>query len=114
MDCPDQGERYHGGVIAGRRQALGAHSRSERDSTLIDGLEQSRFIGQLYDPARRTKKLNDRSWPILLKKSVDALDPIFSAPLARFHNEDAEGLIARRRRDVDRSKWNCEASNSRS
>jgi hypothetical protein len=57
---------------------------------------------------------NRREWPILLKKSVDALDPIFSAPLARFHNEDAEGLIARRRRDVDRSKWNCEASNSRS
>jgi hypothetical protein len=51
---------------------------------------------------------------ILLKKSADALDPIFSAPLARFHNEDAEGLIARRRRDADRSKWSCEASNSRS
>jgi hypothetical protein len=70
MDCPDQGERYHGGVIAGRRQALGAHSRSERDSTLIDGLEQSRFIGQLYDPARRTKKLNDRSWPFAAIENV--------------------------------------------
>jgi hypothetical protein len=51
---------------------------------------------------------------VLLKKSVDALDPILSASLARFHNEDAEALIARRRRDVDRSEWNCEASNSRS
>ena len=51
---------------------------------------------------------------ILLKKSVDVLDPIFSASLARFHNEDAEGLVARRRRDVHRSQWNCEASYSRS
>jgi hypothetical protein len=53
-------------------------------------------------------------WPILLKKSFAALDRIFSASLARFHDNAAEGLTARRRRDVDRSKWNCEARNSQS
>jgi hypothetical protein len=61
-------------------------------------------------PAQKQTCPEVRVGPILLKKSVDALDQIFSALLARFHNKDAEGLIARRRRDVDRSKWNCGAS----
>ena len=43
-------------------------------------------------------------WPILLKKSADEVDPIFSASLARFHNKNADRLTARRGRDVDRSK----------
>lgn len=61
MDCPDQSERYHGGVIASRRQALGAHSRSERDSSLIDGLEQSGFIANCTIRRAGRRKLNDRS-----------------------------------------------------
>src|SRR5215211_4532576 len=51
--------------------------------------------------------------PILLKKSVNAGAPIFLASLVRFLNKDAEDLIGRRRSDVDRCKWNCEAINSR-
>jgi hypothetical protein len=51
-------------VIAGRRQALGAHSRSERDSSLIDGLEQSGFIANYTIRHAGRRKLNDRSWPI--------------------------------------------------
>jgi hypothetical protein len=50
-------------VIAGRRQALGAHSRSERDSSLIDGLEQSGFIANYTIRHAGRRKLNDRSWP---------------------------------------------------
>jgi hypothetical protein len=52
----------------------------------------------------------DRTWPILLKKSVAAADLIFSASWVRFSNKDAGGRVARRRRDVDLSKWNYEAS----
>jgi len=33
---------------------------------------------------------------ILLKKSVNAVDMIFSAPLVRFLSKDAEDLIAQR------------------
>jgi hypothetical protein len=36
-----------------------------------------------------------RYGPILLKKSVDAVDPIFSASWARFPNKDAEDRIFR-------------------
>jgi hypothetical protein len=50
---------------------------------------------------------------ILLKKSVKGVGPIFSASLARFLSRDAEDLIGRRRSDVDRPKWNCEAINHR-
>jgi hypothetical protein len=52
-------------------------------------------------------------WPILLKKSVKGVGPIFSASLARFLSRDAEDLIGWRRSDVDRPKWNCEAINRR-
>jgi len=51
--------------------------------------------------------------PILLKKSVDAVDQIFSASWKRFPNDDAEGRTPERRRDVGRSKWNYEANKSR-
>jgi hypothetical protein len=42
----------------------------------------------------RSRDVADR--PILLKKSLDAVDPIFSASLVRFLNEDAVDLIAKR------------------
>lgn len=47
--------------------------------------------------------------PILLKRSLDAVDLIFSASLVRFLNEDAVDLIVKRRSDVNRSKSNFEA-----
>ena len=52
-------------------------------------------------------------WPILLKKSVDAVIPIFPASLMRFLRKDAGDLIAQRRSDVDRYKSNCEAIDGR-
>jgi len=52
-------------------------------------------------------------WPILLKKSVDAVIPIFPASLMRFLGKDAGDLIAQRRSDVDRYKSNCEAIDGR-
>jgi hypothetical protein len=45
-----------------------------------------------------------RSGPILLKKSVGAAEPIFSASLVRFYNNDAEDRVAEPRRDVGRSQ----------
>jgi len=36
------------------------------------------------------------SWPILLKKSADAVDQIFSASWKRFPKDDAEGRTAER------------------
>jgi len=48
-----------------------------------------------------------------VEKSSDAVDLILFALLARFQKKDAKGLIVRGGRDVDRSKWNCGASNSR-
>jgi hypothetical protein len=52
-------------------------------------------------------------WPIVLKKSVDGVDQIFSASWKRFPNKNAEERMAERRRDVGRSKSNYEANESR-
>jgi len=51
--------------------------------------------------------------PILLKKSFNAVDQIFSASWMHFLNKDAGGHIVERRRAIDRSKWNYEANKSR-
>src|SRR3979490_2736238 len=53
-------------------------------------------------------------WPILLKKSVEAVDQIFLASWVKFATKCAEDRMLRRRRDVCRSKWDYEADNSRS
>jgi hypothetical protein len=50
---------------------------------------------------------------IVLKKSVDGVDQIFSASWKRFPNKNAEERMAERRRDVGRSKSNYEANESR-
>jgi hypothetical protein len=50
---------------------------------------------------------------IALKKSVSAVDRIFSALPMHFLNKDAEGHMAERQRDVGGSKWNSEANESR-
>jgi hypothetical protein len=53
-------------------------------------------------------------WPILLKKSVKAVNHIFLASWVKFATKCAEDRMLRRRRDVCRSKWDYEADNSRS
>src|ERR1700704_5562613 len=55
-----------------------------------------------------------RLGPILLKKSVEAVDQIFLASWVKFATKCAEDRMLRRRRDVCRSKWDYEADNSRS
>ena len=56
---------------------------------------------------------DDCSWPILLKKSLYGVEQSFSASCARFPDKDAGDRMAERRRDVGRSKWNCEGNKSR-
>jgi hypothetical protein len=65
--------------------------------------------------AARKRTLRDfRVGPILLKKSVEAVDQIFLALWVKFATKCAEDRMLRRRRDVCRSKWDYEADNSRS
>jgi hypothetical protein len=40
--------------------------------------------------------VGDRCWPILLKKSVNAVGPIFSASLVRSLSEDVADVIGQR------------------
>jgi hypothetical protein len=61
-------------------------------------------IEAALDPADECCLANVACWPILLKKSVGAAEPIFSASLVRFYNNDAEDRLAEPRRDVGRSQ----------
>ena len=48
--------------------------------------------------------MTDRLGSVLLKKSCGAVDQIFPASWKRFSNNDVEGRIAERQRDVNRSQ----------
>jgi hypothetical protein len=104
-------------VVANGVHGLSAGFPSPRARLLrLDAIELARFDGPPTDGLRDLPPHLPSSvgfWLILLKKSVNAVAPIFSASLVRFLNRDAEDLIGRRRSDMSRSKWNCEAINSR-
>jgi hypothetical protein len=53
------------------------------------------------------------SGSIVLKKSVDVANQIFSASWKRFRSWDAGGRTAERRRDVGRSKTNYDGNKRR-
>src|SRR5262249_2287233 len=91
-------------------------SEAGRSAESIDRLSWRLPAGRVpYDALRSDADLVEvcpecvRFWQILLKKSVDEVTPIFPASLVRFLERDARDLIAQRRSDVDRCKWNCEA-----
>jgi hypothetical protein len=93
------------GLRAGRRRSAKVRFGHFRRFAAIDDESASR-------PNSRHSG-GHRFGPIVLKKSVDGVDQIFSASWKRFPNKNVEGRMAERRRDVGRSKSNYEANKSR-
>src|SRR5215216_5343629 len=71
-------------------------------------LQQNRLNSEVFVATNDVRLASDSVAKVRQRRR-----PAFLASLVRFLNKDAEDLIGRRRSDVDRSKWNCEAIKDR-